>query len=102
MSDKTEDAREEVRWFATAMEKALKENDHKPGWHNSRIAYLIRRLDQEVLELKEAAGLTCSQCGAFVKKGSSYRPDNRSRILHECVDVANFAMMIADNFGRAR
>lgn len=72
----------EVKLFANAMENELRENDHKGGWQNCEMGYLRRRLRQEVEELCRA-----------VDEGRT------KDILSEAADVANFAMMIADNSG---
>lgn len=68
--------RPEVKDFAALMEQKLKANDHKPGWKNDSFRALFRRLEQEMRELREC-------------------PDEF--VIDEAIDVANFAMMIADN-----
>ena len=73
-----------VQWFAAHMEKKLRENDHKPGWFRDSHFALLRRLREEVEELAEA---TMAQ-------------DSSDQIVKEAADVANFAMMIADNARR--
>lgn len=77
------EVRDAVAIFAEEMERTLRENDHKAGWHECPDIYLISRLKQEVLELCEALS------------GPS---TDRRHILKEATDVANFAMMIADNY----
>lgn len=74
--------RPEVQWFAKQMELKLKTNDHKKHWSQLHQDYLIHRLFQEAQELWEAI-------------------ENRNveNIIQEAADVANFAMMIADNAG---
>jgi hypothetical protein len=72
--------RKEVRWFATEMEKTLRKNDHKGGWKDCDNKYLSDRLCDEILELE----------GAMFGGGSI------EDVIKEAVDVANFAMMIAD------
>jgi len=77
--------RKSVKVFAEAMELKLKENDYKGGWHDrsgwdeENFAYLLRRLKEEVVELENSAH------------------NSHKEIKKECVDVANFAMMIFDN-----
>lgn len=73
--------RKEVVWFATLMEEKLRENDHKGGWGNCDIYYLIGRLQQECEEAYNAI-----------------TNHNIKNIPLECADVANFAMMIATKF----
>ncbi|GIN22583.1 hypothetical protein [Siminovitchia fordii] len=76
--------REQVKWFSHHMENKLKKNDHKGGWENEDIFWLIDRLENEVEELKAAFTDYLHLNGENVS------------IVDESVDVANFAMMIAD------
>jgi len=62
------------------MEERLRANDHKGGWGDSDCYWLLKRLRMETKELSDA-----------LWDG----PD--SQIQKEAADVANFAMMIADN-----
>jgi NTP pyrophosphatase (non-canonical NTP hydrolase) len=78
--------RPEVRMFAVQMETQLRANDHKPGWSGDRLVDLLQRIYDEAHELNEA--INCD----------GGRPE---RIIKEAADVANFAMMIADNAQRA-
>jgi hypothetical protein len=71
--------RSEVRWFAKEMESTLKKNDHKGGWQKETMEYLFNRLKEEVDELEPALY------------------DKYRKCIREAADVANFAMMIADN-----
>ena len=71
--------RQEVITFADAMEKKLKENDHKRGWRHMSLQYLSMRLTQEREELRRAV-----EIGDY------------NTVLQEAADVANFAMMLAD------
>lgn len=82
LAAQVERVREPVRWFAERMEERLKAHDHRPGWKDSTFGYLQRRLRQEQAELD----------AALDKKW------NAEEIIRECADVANFCMMIADNF----
>lgn len=75
--------RPEVVWFADAMERKLRENDHKRHWLTLGMQTLSMRLTQEREELRSA-----------VASGSA------SVTLDEAADVANFAMMIADKVRR--
>ena len=63
-----------------SMEKRLAANDHKGGWEDSTEDWLFSRMIQEVGELNKALGL-------------------RNGIVEKAADVANFAMMLADNSG---
>ena len=72
--------RPEVQDFAHAMEIALRRNDHKGGWRECRLTWLVERLYQEADELARA-----------ITSGAPH-----AEIEREAADVANFAMMIAD------
>lgn len=72
--------RPEVYAFAQAMELKLRLNDHKTHWSNMTQRYLSQRLSQEREELRRAC-----------------RRGDPAEILSEAADVANFAMMLADN-----
>lgn len=72
--------RDEVSRFARLMEAKLKDNDHKGGWETDSTEHLLHKLECELFELKTA-----------VEDG-----DSKKDIVSECVDVGNFAMMIAD------
>lgn len=69
--------RASVKWFAQRMEQKLRDNDHKDHWSNSSQGYLIGRIADELKELKSAK---------FINDR-----------IDECTDIANFAMMVADN-----
>lgn len=89
--------RAEVRAFAEAMELKLRQNDHKGGWGKEGIWWLKGRIDEEVRELEEAIHI-------LNFKGRSYRAtitedEAMKAVASEAVDVANFAMMIADCTG---
>ena len=77
--------RPEVQWFAEQMERVLRENDYKGGWHEMTTRELWERVHDECLELRNAVGPV---------RGSSYI--HVDHILKESVDIANFAMMMAD------
>ncbi len=85
--------RPEVQVFAEGMEQILQANTHKGDWKDSAKWYLLRRLKDEVEELEKALSLFSFSCKVIniteVKK----------LVKKEAFDVANFAMMIADNFG---
>ena len=72
--------RPEVQWFAGQMELKLRENDWKGGWQHESISELVGRIEDETVEL-------------WGKIMPHVQPDG---IIAESVDVANFAMMIAD------
>jgi len=70
--------------FANAMELKLKQNDHKGGWSSDTVDQLISKI---MLELSELV--------STIENGKSSHD-----VLLECADVANFAMMIAENYRR--
>lgn len=80
--------RKVVQDFAIEMEKRLKDNDYKGHWKDFSTSYLVNRLNQKVEEVEKALGLYLL-----------FDNENKGSIKDECVDVANFAMMIADNEG---
>ena len=74
--------KESVNKFALVMERKLNKNIHKGHWGGCTKQYLMTRLSQEKKELSAA-----------LKSG------DEKLIAEEAADVANFAMMIAENFG---
>lgn len=78
---------EPVKWFAEQMEQRLKANDHKTGWDKSSTSWLCEQASRKLTEL----------CIAGSHK-RQYR--NSEEIARLAADVANFAMMIADNARR--
>lgn len=84
-----------LEWFAKVMDEKLQENGWKPGWRNERLGWLFKRLHGELAEAHEA----CGDVTAHMAAGSP-REDTEHAIeeaIRELADVANFAMMIADN-----
>jgi hypothetical protein len=75
--------RPEIMALATMMERKLRENEDKGDWRVCRAEYLLTRCGEERDEL------IC----AVVTKASP------RAILREAADVANLAMMVADNCG---
>ncbi|MCK5347113.1 MAG: hypothetical protein KAR20_27075 [Candidatus Heimdallarchaeota archaeon] len=83
--------RESVRWFAKEMEKVLKKNDYKHGWSSCTRQYLFASLNSEIFELfSELKPLEYDTMNGAVIIDSQ-------KVIRECCDIANFAMMIADN-----
>lgn len=76
--------RPEVRDFAKLMEQELAANDHKGGWQHDSVAALFRRMAEEMSELADALA----------------KQTDVATVQSEAADVANFAMMIADNYRR--
>jgi len=75
---------ESVHAFSIEMLKKLLQNGHKAHWSTVDCDYLFDRLIEELEELKAA------------------RSGSVNDIVSECADVANFAMMIADNVSKGR
>jgi hypothetical protein len=73
----------EVMQFSIVMEKKLIKNSHKSGWQSLSRKQILRRIEQEVGELRTA-----------IDMGS------KVAIIDECADVANFCMMMHDNLTR--
>ena len=81
--------RQEVKWFAERMERKLKKNDYKgdgTSWRQGKLDPLLKRLKEETKELENE--IYCLSI------------DNQEEIINEAADIANFAMMIADNARR--
>lgn len=74
------DVRPEVQWFAERMEERLKANEWKGGWQGLNFLYLLALLMEEMGELARAV-----------------LEEPADEVIHECADVASFAMMIAQN-----
>ena len=75
--------RPEVAIFARKMHEKLNDNDHKGGWDNCSFEFLMGRLLEEVSEL-------------YIELYNG----NSDSVISEAADVANFAMMIADQAGK--
>lgn len=83
--------REPVAWFAEQMERKLAMHDEDrgaDGWsvYCCEMEYLMARLEEESKELIES----------LYAYGSPLSIDQAEGVIEECADVANFAMMIAD------
>jgi fructosamine-3-kinase len=76
--------RKAIRVFSYDMEKQLKVNDHKNGWKKEHHEFLSHELAKNFQKLTEELG-----------------KENRDKheITIRCANIANFAMMIADNEG---
>lgn len=87
------DVRQEVKLFAEAMEKVLRENDDKSGWKECSPAWLLIMLEDEAKEIRELISYHRHTREAISQQ-------ERIRLISkECCDVANFAMMLADVYG---
>ncbi len=93
------DARPEVRWFAELMEQKLKIFDTSRNWEDIPVGYLFQKLEEELDELKELIVLDSAvghSAGVDYITYSTKKEFSREAVIEEAVDLANFAMMIAD------
>lgn len=81
--------REEVQWFAEKMETVLRKHDKTKGdsWKDTDFEDLHNGLIYEADELYSEAMI----------RSDNPKPPNEN-VVKECVDVANFAMFIADYY----
>ena len=80
-------ARQSVQWFANEMEKKLRKNDWKGGWSECSFDWLWDLLNEEIDELSTALDEVIDEQNIVTNED----------LISECADIANFAMMIADN-----
>lgn len=87
-----------VRHFAGLMEKVLRDNDWKGGWKpgqagvdSNTIDFFREKLWEEYGELQD-----------LLKALNHGEPVDPKQIAREAADVANIAMMIADNYGSSK
>ncbi len=87
--------RNELIEFSNKMETSLKRNDYKTHWNLTSIYYLHQKIRQEFDEL-----------GINFLRYQFYKSENLSNeslcsslasLAKQCVDIANYAMMINDN-----
>lgn len=72
-----------IDWFSLRMERKLVLNHHKGHWKHVPESHLFKGLKKEVDELEDAMHI-----------------GDINSIVNECADIANYAMMIADNMQR--
>lgn len=79
--------RESVQWFAGQMEKELAKHDEDrgEGWKKDGVLRLFHHLRREVDELESAVT-------EAVESGEI----DQEKVIGECADVGNLAMMVAD------
>lgn len=86
-----------LQQFAQYMEEQLRDNDHKDGWEDRDIEWLLSRAAGELVEASIAYGLleacSCDTCKYLLRQ-------RIGRCVKECADAANFLMMAADNMRR--
>lgn len=86
-----------LEWFKGRMDAklGLPKNLRKRTWRKDTDRDLFRRLGEESRELSEALDFK-----AIALYREDVTPEKIERIIDEAADVANFAMMIADNAQR--
>ena len=109
--------RKEVQWFAEQMEAKLRKNDHKSHWSDETPHRLLYRLLEEVAELAtklqpapaysndihdryQSLALKINAAAAEARIWQHLDAYANSGAIGEAADIANFAMMIADNINR--
>jgi NTP pyrophosphatase (non-canonical NTP hydrolase) len=75
--------KESVEWFGKKMFDKLKRNTTKEHWLKTSYEYLFIRMEEEMQELKELLS-------------DDKIPYKHKKMILECADIGNFAMMIAD------
>jgi hypothetical protein len=74
------------------MERKLRSNEHKGGWQDCSVVFLVNKAQEELDELKAIIlGIHQGQL-----------PSNYFGLVDEAADVANMVMMIADNARKGR
>lgn len=107
---------EAIEAFYKDMQKELLANMHKGGWSNDPPHLLLARIYEEVAELTEALkpekkahesfaiAAHHLRCASMVLRvwgpGLSFH-NRREEVISEAADIANMAMMIADNRRRS-
>ncbi len=76
-----------VNRFSERMFKRLLDNAHKSHWSLDSRMFLLQELDKRLQQLKEIYPNESTPVKDFTNK---------------CADIANFAMMLADNYERRR
>ncbi len=81
---------EDVRWplvdaLAVEMRRKLEANKHKSGWKTLGALWCVRRMEQELRELRRTV-----------------ENDQWRHVPGECADVANFGAMLLDNLRAGR
>lgn len=89
--------RESVLWFAGWMEQKLLDNESRGGWENCDDSYLVRRIADERCELARLI----RKLERRLRNEENLSDEDYRRVFCEAADVANFAMMIADNWHAA-
>lgn len=87
--------RPEVNYMAKQMESTLSTNDFKPHWRNCSLEYLLDNVIKEGIELSEVI-LANTEAVTSPQTIVTTRSATYERLRHECIDIANFCMMVID------
>lgn len=77
---KIDDVRPEVKKFAIEMEKRLRKNDFKGGWHKEKPEYFVNKIIEHSRQLSN--DVLCNEL-------------YYSTI--DCINLSNYCMMLYDN-----
>ena len=75
-------------WFCEQMQKALNKNSYKGGWKGCGTEYLFEKLTEEYEEVM------------VYSRQSLIDKNIKKKLTAECADLANIAMMLADEVKR--
>jgi NTP pyrophosphatase (non-canonical NTP hydrolase) len=84
--------------FGAAMLQKLIDNSQKTGWGDCTDRWLLGRIKQETDELRRALYRYRRQV-RVMPEGEPSIGRLRAAVVKEAADVANFALMLADNCG---
>lgn len=88
---------EELDRFVDRMEKMLLRNEHKVGWEDCSLAFLMGKLAEEYDEIVRVVLSHAIQEPVGVV--SAIEEKSRQDFANKCADLANICMMLVDNFG---
>ena len=74
-------------WFAGRMQAKIADNKRKGDWKYLSFQYLYERFREESEELRQVLSRL---------ESGKYGDDIWESVIQECIDTANFSMMIAD------
>ncbi|MNU34876.1 hypothetical protein D3C71_234620 [compost metagenome] len=86
--------RPEVQWFAEQMELMLQANEHKGGWSSESSEFLLMECERNFDMLDVAVS---NHTRASHTDSKELRKEWMAAIMRRSANVANFAMMVADN-----
>lgn len=87
-----------LRFFPREMKDELYKHLDRPGWKRESWEYLLGRMQEETKELLDAMMSFQSFKFKGYKGAEEEYFKKKKLIVRKCANVANFAMMIADNF----